>query len=442
MSQFPVGLVRYEKPMSSVVQAVHLCNGLDRLPANAKVFVKPNIVFWTRAVDFPKWGVITTSRIVEDTVRLLRENGANDITIGEGTVLMNPKDTETPSHAYAALGYETLKRRYGVRVLNIFERPFEKVDLGDGVQLNFNRDILESDFVVNLPVMKTHNQTVVSLGIKNLKGMIDMASRKKCHSADPEKNLNFMIARLADRMPPMLTLIDGIYTNERGPSFDGRIRRSNLLAASADVLSADMVGAAILGYDPAQVPHLAIAAANRARPTDLSDVLVRGERVADVASRHEFDFQYAEDEEGCVPLPLAKQGVKGLFYRKYDLSLCTYCSGINGVTLTAIRNAWKGNRWEDIEILTGKRMKPTPGKKKTILIGKCMVQANKDHPHINEMLAVKGCPPNPDDIVSALHQAGIPVDPALFKEMDRLPAFFLERYKGRPEFEESFFKVP
>ncbi|MCK7469283.1 MAG: hypothetical protein MZU91_14925 [Desulfosudis oleivorans] len=33
-----------------------MCRGLDRLPARARVFIKPNIVFWTRAVPFPKWG--------------------------------------------------------------------------------------------------------------------------------------------------------------------------------------------------------------------------------------------------------------------------------------------------------------------------------------------------------------------------------------------------
>ena len=75
---------------------------------------------------------------------------------------------------------------------------------------------------------------------------------------------------------------------------------------------------------------------------------------ADVASPHEYDFTYVEDEERSLPLPLAKQGMKGIFYRKYDLSLCTYCSGLNGVILTAIRQAWKGDPWDDVELLTGK----------------------------------------------------------------------------------------
>jgi uncharacterized protein (DUF362 family) len=60
------------------------------------VFVKPNIVAWTKAVVFPKFGVITTSRVIEDIVRLLKEHGVDDITIGEGTAMIKPKDTETP----------------------------------------------------------------------------------------------------------------------------------------------------------------------------------------------------------------------------------------------------------------------------------------------------------------------------------------------------------
>ncbi len=256
MSKYTVSIVRYEKPFHSVAKAVALSRGLDPLPTQAKVFIKPNIVFWTKAVLFPKWGVITTSRVVEDMVVLLKERGIDDITIGEGSVISKPKDLETPAHAFKTLGYEVLKKRYGVKYLNTFERPFEKVHVGEGITLNFNRDILESDFVVNLPVLKTHTQTVVSLGIKNLKGTIDIPSRKKCHNPMPGQDLHRMVSKLFLPMPPMFTLLDGIYTSERGPNVDGQARRSNLLVASSDVLSADMVGARVLGIEPTNVPHL------------------------------------------------------------------------------------------------------------------------------------------------------------------------------------------
>jgi uncharacterized protein (DUF362 family) len=438
MSMFKVAVSRYEHQSDSVRNAVDLAGGLAGVSAGSKVFIKPNIVFWTKSVNFPKWGVVTTSRVVEDMVILLKEHGVQDITIGEGTVVFDPKDTETQQHAYESLGYNKLADRYGVKLVSVFERPFEKVSLGDGIELKFNADIMSSDLVIDLPVLKTHAQTVVSLGIKNLKGTIDISSRKKCHSADPDHDLHAMVARLADNMPPIFTLIDGIYTIERGPGFDGKARLSNLLVASQDVLSADKVGAAILGYKVSEVPYLMHACKRYNRPADLSDIEVTGESVETVASRHEHTFPYNEDN--TLPLPMEKAGIQGISYPKYDLTMCTYCSYLTGAILASISFAWKGEPWDDVEILTGKVMNPTPGKK-TILLGKCLYQAHKSRPDIDTMIAVKTCPPSPDAIVEALHQVGIDINPYVLQNLDQAPAYFNRKYEGKPEFDESFFRI-
>jgi uncharacterized protein (DUF362 family) len=206
-------------------------------------------------------------------------------------VTMKPRDTATAARAFETLGYSALKHRYGIKCLNVFERPFTPVELARGYKLSFSVDALESDFIINLPVMKSHSQAVVSLGIKNLKGLIDPPSRKRCHSMTPGRDLHAWVSRLAERMPPMLTLIDNIYTNERGPGFDGRMHRSNILVASADALSADLVGARILGHGPENVPHLVNAARNRGRPWDLSDIEILGEKVEGLAKYHAYDFK-------------------------------------------------------------------------------------------------------------------------------------------------------
>ena len=67
---------------------------------------KPNIVFWTRKVAFPKWGVITTSRMIEDIVVLLKEQGVDDMTIGEG-IVGQIKDKENPAHAFESFPVES-----------------------------------------------------------------------------------------------------------------------------------------------------------------------------------------------------------------------------------------------------------------------------------------------------------------------------------------------
>jgi uncharacterized protein (DUF362 family) len=436
-----VAIVSYQTPRDSVRRGVTCCNGLEHMPQGARVFIKPNIVFWSTATDFPKWGVITTSRVVEDMVELLKDHGIQDISIGEGMVTGHG-DRKTPADAFGRLGYTALGKRYGVKTVDIMARPFEKVDLGDGIELKFNRDILESDFVVNLPVLKTHVQTVVSLGIKNLKGTIDLASRKRCHSPDPVKDLHYRVARLADKMPPMLTLIDGIYSNERGPGMDGHIRRTNVLVASADVLAADVVGAHILGHKPQEVPHLVHAAARRGRSLDLSGLRLTGDSIDSFRVRHEYDHAYTRTEDGAwLPTPFAKIGMEGLSFRKYDTTMCTYCSRINGMTLAAIRKAWRGKAWDKVEILTGKCMAPTPGMHKTILLGQCMYRKHRDNPVIKEMIPVKGCPPDPQDILKALRQAGIGADEALFAKAELRPGQLMRRYQDDPAFEETLFQV-
>ncbi len=438
MEKHVVGVSRYTAPGDSVREVVDLAGGLSRVPKTAKVFIKPNIVFWGKSITFPKWGVITTSRVVADVVKLLVGHGLKDITIGEGTVVLDPKDKETQEDAYRSLGYRSLEKQYGIKCVSIFDRPFQKVDLGDGVTLNFNTDILNCDLVVDLPVPKTHAQTVVSLGIKNLKGTIDINSRKKCHNVDGNCDLHFYVSKLSQKFPNVLTIIDGIYSNERGPAFDGKARRSDLLIASWDILSADFVGSTILGHSPEQVPHLVHAANHYSRPMDLSDIEIRGLDLESVISFHDHTFPYTEDNS--LPLPMAKKGISGITYPKYDSSLCTYCSALTGAVLTSIAMSWKGSPWPDVEVLTGKLMKPTPGKR-SVLIGKCLFEANKGNPDLKDAIFVKTCPPDPKKIIEAFNQSGVELNPELLMNLDKFPAVFMKKYDNKREFDESFYQI-
>ncbi|MFX1238041.1 MAG: DUF362 domain-containing protein [Promethearchaeota archaeon] len=439
MSKSIVSIVKYEKPLESLRNAIELANGFEDIPENAKVFIKPNIVYWTRHCVYPKWGVLTTTRIIEDVIQLLKEKGINDITIGEGIVADDPKDKETPKDAFEKLGYNALKEKYEVKVYDIMDRLFEKVELTDDLVIKMNADMLNSDFLIDIPVLKTHAQCVVSLGMKNIKGLISIPSRKKFHSPDPEKNLDYNVAQLANKVPPTLVIIDGIYSLERGPSFDGRAHRTNALVVSRDILSADMIGANLLEIDPKSVPHLVQAAKQRNRPLDLSDVEIVGEKISDLASPHEWDYVYAGDND--MPLPYQKAGITGIKYHKYDKTMCTYCSGMNGTLLMAVKIGFKGEPFDNIEILHGKIMEPTPGMNKTILFGQCQCNKNKDHPAIKEAILIPGCPPQADKIQGALEQADIRVPSEYFKNLEKGPQMFLKRYKDNPDFDESFFQV-
>jgi len=141
-------------------------------------------VGWDPAYPLAPYGVYTTSRLVEDMVILLKEYGISNITIGEGSVPRCGKKVgklKGTKLIFSALGYKHLQKTYDVKLLDFFEGPFQAVNFGD-FSLNFAESALGADFVINMPVLKTHNQAILSLGLKNLKGCIDLKSRRFCHN--------------------------------------------------------------------------------------------------------------------------------------------------------------------------------------------------------------------------------------------------------------------
>ncbi|MHA2289993.1 MAG: DUF362 domain-containing protein, partial [Promethearchaeota archaeon] len=102
-----------------------------------------------------------------------------------------------------------------------------------------------------------------------------------------------------------------------------------------------------------------------------------------------------------------------------------------------------GETFGGIEFLTGKIMEPSPGMNKTILVGQCQYKKNKDHPNINELVPIRGCPPSMEDIKNAFEICGIKANPLMFQEgsSDAGGIIFLQKYKGKSEFEESFYKL-
>jgi len=456
MNSIKVAIHKFKRNNETIKKAVESANAFEFLPQNAKVVIKPNIVVWLDT-PYPKWGVVTTSVIMEEAVMLLKDYGVNDISIVEGSLQMNPEEKQIGQKSFEGLGYLKLKQRYGVKLLDVWERPFEKIKIADGLNLKVNADLMASDFLVNIPVLKTHAQVRVSLGIKNLKGFLNVGSRKKCHNADTAKDLNYMISRLPKLLPPSATIIDGIYTLERGPSFDGKPRKSNLIIASSNVLAADMVGAKVLGHDPCDIPYLVQAAEIQGLSTglsgmknladsknlddikDLAGVEVLGEKIEDVAAFHKDSFPYNEDN--TLPAGMEKMGIRGLTFHKYDSTLCTYCSPLIGKLLTIIAMSYKGKPFDEVEFLTGKRLKPSSGMKKSILVGQCMCTLNKDHDGPQKIVKIKGCPPKPEEAALALKSIGIDIDPAFFTNFEMEGAFFMKRFKNKPEFDASYYTI-
>jgi uncharacterized protein (DUF362 family) len=312
----PVAVVKYEETAEALRKAIDLANGFEELKRSDRVLLKPNVV-WGGSKQMPQFGVVTTARIVEDLLQLFSEHGC-EISIGEGTVVNEELGSNT-FRGFKWSGIERMAKKFGAKLIDFNKESSEQVELND-TKVWIATSALEADFLINMPVLKTHVQTKVSLGLKNLKGCLQMRSKMEFH----KRGLERMIALLGTKVKPELTIIDGIYANERGPGRIGTAHRMNLIIAGRDILSCDITGSTILGIDPSTVDHLREFAAITDRSLDMETIDVRGEKVEDVTRPLEWDLNYEDI--------FRQAGIRGITVQKPGKAVCTNRNALYQVT--------------------------------------------------------------------------------------------------------------
>jgi len=404
----PVALVRMQDDLQdTLAQTLDLCQGLEFLPKQGSVLLKPNLVGLPGKFTVPPFGVVTTTALVEALIRVLKDHGVTRLLLGDGGLVNKEAGTSTQA-TMETLGYPELARRYGLELVDLNQGPFEECQL-DGLKLKLARPLLEADFVISLPVLKTHGQCKVSLALKNMKGGLHRLSKAACH--DRGLNLDRNVALMAQALYPDLAIIDGRYALARGPLHFGTAQRADLLIAARDALDADLVGAAVIGQEPGQVAHLVEMARLLGRDLALARP-VGGVAVEDVCLSLPWDFPWADE---WTPAPFAKAGVKGVFMPKYDASLCTGCSFIFNPALVMLLTAGAGKDSGGVEFLTGKAAQPSGRARVSILAGKCIVKELEGDPRLGRVIKVPQCPPRLHDIQDALRQAGVAAELDAFR---------------------------
>ena len=425
MEKATVSIVKVTDVYESLQESLRLSDGLSGLNVNDRILIKPNIVSWDFDLPFPPFGVVTTSVVISALVRILVEHGFNNLTIGEGAATSAESQGDA---VFEALGYKKLQERYGVKLVDFNKDEFVTTNYGDGFKLDIAKKALEADKIINVPVLKSHNQAKVSLGIKNLKGCINKKSKQFCHGlGDGELSSSF--PRIIEKLPVALTIIDGLYTLEKGPGPTGKAFRKDLLITSRDPLACDLVGAAIIGYKAEDVVHLTNYAKRHGYSLELADYEVKGERIADHQEYVDYDWEWTEEDTG--PAGFKKRGITGLAIRKYDSSLCTGCSAQYNPMLILFSSAYKGKPFPNVEVVTGKKQLASPSFDYSVLFGKCACHLNKDNPAITKSIPIWGCPPDMEKLVEVLAKEGIECD---YKEYVRFRHYLLDRYKNAEGF--------
>ena len=247
---------------ASVKRIFDSFGGGDMLKSTRDVYLKPNAIY-------EKPYVFTRVEVLESVIRYWQKVGARNVLVMENATNSAYTRLVFLGNGYAAVCRSTgavpiyldedesvilqfeqdNPRQYDSNTFSTSKTVYEKLMLEKGENL-----------YIDLPKLKTHSMGVVTLGIKNQWGFPVHADR------DPDHNYNLhdKIVDVLEKIRPDFTLIEGV----EGTIFghypvtkwaDVSVRPFKVLLGGPNVVATDVVGAAILGYEAGEVPHIAKA---------------------------------------------------------------------------------------------------------------------------------------------------------------------------------------
>ena len=209
-----------------------------------RIGLKPNLVVARPASE----GATTHPEIAAGLVAYLKENGFNNLAILEGAWV-----GASTTDAFAACGYAALAKETAVALIDTKKDKTRPCDC-KGLGIEICESALAVDFMINLPVMKGHCQTLLTCALKNNKGVIPDREKRCFHSL----GLTKPIAHLNTVTRNDFIVVDGIcgdldFEEGGNPVYSGR------MFAARDPVLCDAWAAAQMGYSVKDIPYIGLA---------------------------------------------------------------------------------------------------------------------------------------------------------------------------------------
>jgi uncharacterized protein (DUF362 family) len=278
----------------------------------------------------------------------------------------------------------------GCPLIDMDRRPCVEVPVPEGQVIHSLKvcpEAMEFDFVVSVPVMKTHMHTGATLAVKNMKGCLWRRSKVELHmlpalAGSKDKPLDVAIADMASVLRPHLAIVDGSVGMEGlGPSA-GRPKPLDAVVVSADAFAADAVACQLMGTAAEHVPHLRLGAERGYGVIDLGRLDVTPDHWRDAVSPFaappenltiEFPNITVIDHNSCS----ACQSTLLLFLARYKDRIFDYFPSPDAIRFAIGK--------DHTELPEG-----------TVLVGNCTAHCR------GQGIFVPGCPPVGSEILAAL----------------------------------------
>lgn len=365
--------------------------GLERyFRGGERIVLKPNLVADHGMVEGRyKGGIVTDLRLVEALIKIV-EPFASEIIVAEGSSI----NRSATSKMFKLYGYDRLCKRFKGKVrlvdLNTDETYELKVPFGKRVEKRaVPKTILRADTIISMPVMKTHFAACVSLGVKNLQGVMPPLEKYMTHFFGLWQNL----VNIHHLVKPKLTIVDGLIAQEDFGPVSGIEKPMNLIVAGENVVAVDSVCMRIMGLDPKDSPPVLLAYIQGFGPIEEEKILVLGRSINEVRS----------------PFKLPVIDITGgMDLKVHGSSACMGCKGYLHFVLHKLRrpdpkdperNLIDRPLQKKVNIYLGPHEEDLSGKDEIkIFMGLCQSHNSKNG------IYLPGCPPHAEVIIKGIFQ--------------------------------------
>lgn len=370
-----VSIVRTDSEgiFEAVCRAFEQAGGEQVIGSGQRVLIKPNV-----CVPAPSGsGMVTDARVLEAVTRLVLELGAQPI-IGEGAAagydFVGASSTE---EAFRVSGTETVADRLGVALRNLNrDDPVElKVDGGFVMErVTVARSVIDCDRIISVPVLKSHHRTLASLNLKNMKGVMSGAEKRKTHRLGLDQG----IADLYSAVRPDFCFVDALTGLQGLWNYPEDSVPLGLILAGADPLAVDTVGIRLMGLEPSEAMHLQYCCRKLGRDAEPVDIV--------------------GDQPARTPKPFLSSS-KAFLERFPEVRLvqgqraCSGCVGQVVGALAYVRDAGLEHTLKGLTLAVGAPFGEEVLDKRVLYVGVCCrEQASRN-------AVVPGCPPNEEQLL-------------------------------------------
>jgi uncharacterized protein (DUF362 family) len=252
-------------PAAITRRAIAALGGIERfVRPGDDVIVKPNICV---AYHGPEYAATTNPQVVAALVSLCLEAGARRVRV------MDSPFGGTPEQAYKISGIEEAVKAAGGEMELMSSIKFRKTAIPNGQDITewpAYQDALKADVLINVPIAKHHGLARLTLGTKNMMGLIE--NRGGIHA-----NLGQRLADLSSLFRPTLTVVDAVrILMDNGPKGGdlADVKQTDLIIASHDIVAADAYATRLFGLKPSDIGYIKASAAMGLGTMDLTGVRI------------------------------------------------------------------------------------------------------------------------------------------------------------------------